>query len=311
MEHDGLRLLARCALLAFGIAIGPLVLLAGLTSDTWQGRAVVVLCLSGFGLACYAATERPRFRYADAFAGLCGTGFLLSLVAVIWNTPSGQPAQSAKVGHLWEDQHEHRRWVLGNVVPEVDQFRLGFELVPALDPLFTRKQAVALKQDTTRIYRELEADADFAALGSVMPLAYDEIWGRRPAVSHAYIFDGRAGSGPAPLLIFFHGSGGNFKAYTWLLRRVAEHTGAVLVAPSYGLGNWTEASSQGAVDLVLGQLERSSIAVDRSQMHLIGLSNGGLAVSHLCTQQDNRWRSAMLISPVVPHRSKSDWRPKP
>jgi pimeloyl-ACP methyl ester carboxylesterase len=310
MEHDGLRLLAKCGLLALAVFLLPLVLLAGFTADSWQGRAVVLVCLCCYGLSCYAAGQGGKHRAARWFAGGCGVLLVGALGYVLAHTPSGKTRAESTVQHLWLEDGGHRRWVLGNVMPELDQFRLGFQLVPIVDPLFNRRQAVALSEDTTRIYRQLEADADFAALGSVMPLAYDELWGRKPTPRHAYLYIGKKSPQPKPVLVFFHGSGGNFKAYTWLLRAVADSSGAVLVAPTFGMGNWTPKAAQQAVEAVLSKLELSGVAIDRSQIHLAGLSNGGLAVSALCTQPGAVWRSAMLISPVVSVRAEAPWTTK-
>jgi hypothetical protein len=152
-------------------------------------------------------------------------------------SPSGRAPGGAAVQHRYVGGRDgFRRYALGNLFPENDQFALGFHLVPAMDPLFTRKQARMLSGLTASIYTELEADAAFHALGSVMPEAYDELWGLPFDRGHYYLYvpPRLDRSVPQPALVFLHGSGGNFKAYTRLLSKLADELGVILIAPSYG-----------------------------------------------------------------------------
>jgi hypothetical protein len=56
-------------------------------------------------------------------------------------------------------------------VPEVDQLMLGFSIMPLLDPLLTFREARQIKASTREIYRDLEGDESFRAVGSVPPYA--------------------------------------------------------------------------------------------------------------------------------------------
>jgi hypothetical protein len=65
---------------------------------------------------------------------------------------------------------------------------LGFKMITVVDPLFTANQAHSLADLTRTIYAELETDADFNALGSVMPDAFDELWGRSFDRGHCFFY---------------------------------------------------------------------------------------------------------------------------
>ena len=196
-------------------------------------------------------------------------------------------------------QNGFRRYAFGNLLPEGDQFAMGFPLVPAADRLFTVKQAKTLTGLTAAIYGELEADPAFHALGSVMPETYDELWGLPFNHGHYYLYvpPGLDRTTPRPAIVFLHGSGGNFKAYTWLLSKVADQLGMVLIAPTYGFGTWREPDTS---RLVQGALDDAAqvVSIDRQDVHLIGLSNGGLGVSQAGRSLGASLRSLTFLSPV-------------
>ena len=48
------------------------------------------------------------------------------------------------------------------------QLMLGLSIMPLIDPLLTFREAEQLKASTREIYRDLERDESFRAVGSVM-----------------------------------------------------------------------------------------------------------------------------------------------
>jgi poly(3-hydroxybutyrate) depolymerase len=198
------------------------------------------------------------------------------------------------------DEWHYQSRALGALLPEVDQFMLGFRIIPALDPLFTLQQARVLSKDTQVIYAELEADRDFHALGSVMPDAYDDLWGLSSRRGHYFLYVPPAldRTKPAPALVFLHGSGGNFKSYTWLLSKIADELGMVLIAPSDGMGDWDAKRSPQTVANALDDAAKI-IRLDAGRMHLAGLSNGGMGVSRVAgSVVGKRFCSLVFLSPV-------------
>jgi len=267
------------------------------------------------GALAWNQSSRKLWRIASlALAGWMGATAWLARTA-----PDGRTGEEARVQHRYAGHHGgFRRYVLGNLLPEADQFALGFQLVPAVDTLFTRQQARTVSRLTASIYAELEADPDFHALGSVMPEVYDEIWGRPFDRGHSYLYvpPKLDRTQPQPALLFLHGSGGNFKAYTWLLSQLADELGLVLIAPSYGLGNWHEPDTTRVVQTALDDAAQV-VKLDRKNIHLMGLSNGGLGVSQAGRSLGSQLRSLTFISPVLDENAIASreflkaWRDKP
>jgi len=276
----------------------PLLLLA--VAATWRGRLFAIASLGVAFLPLLFAWARNRGQpgwrvFLAALAVLAGSWLGLALTS-----PTGRLAAGARVLHAYPSAAAlYPRQVLGNWLPEVDQLCLGFTLMPVVDPQLTARQAGQLRGWTAEIYRELESDPEFAALGSVLPLAYAELRGSGNPGLHAYLYvpPGLDRTKPAPALVFFHGSGGNWKAYLWILARVADQCGVILIAPTCGVGAWRESETSDRLTASL-QAATAYVAIDEGQLHLAGLSNGGRAVSELLAGAPSRFRSYILISPV-------------
>jgi pimeloyl-ACP methyl ester carboxylesterase len=286
--------------LALLVAHGGLLLVA----HTGRGRlfaaagcaAGIALVLAGSSTAWHRGWARRALCAALAFA-LLGGGIVASLA------PDGRAPAEARVQNRYiGDDWGFRRWAIGNLVPELDQIRLGFHLISRVDPVFDTTQARRLGAWTTAIYDEVEADAEFRALGSAMPHAYAELRGHGTASGHFFLHvpQGLDRARPRPALVFLHGSGGNFKAYTWLLAKVADRVGCVVIAPSFGLGNWRSPESGRVVEAALTSAARV-VALDFSQVHLMGLSNGGLGVSQASAEPGASFASLIFLSPVFDH----------
>ncbi len=305
-------LLLRAASLVWAAAVCPLATLLLMTCVTLPGMAFAIgALLLGIAPAIAWVHNGPlRFRRA-AFVPL--GGWLLITLGLVIASPNGRPREGARVQNRYsEGGWNYQRFALGALLPEIDQFQLIFRLLPVADSLFTIKQAHVLTGLTRAIYAKMEADADFHALGSVMPDVYDQVWGRHFDRGHYFLYipPHLDRTTPAPALIFLHGAGGNFKAYTWLLSRVADERGMVLIVPSFGMGSW---NAEHGVPAVLAALNDAAkvIPMDMGQVHLAGLSNGGLGVSHVAASGAGRlFRSLIFLSPVFDEEdlgSKNFW----
>ncbi len=280
------------------------------------GIGAVLLC-SAVALASLAWGKNGRgFRRAAliAFGGWIAITVWLSFHAPDGHTSEFSPVQHRYLGNQWA----FKRYPLGNLLPEGDQFALGFKLVPFIDSLFTMQQSKVLSGLTASIYHELEAAPHFHALGSVMPEAYDEIWGQSFNHGHYFLYipPGLDRHQPHPALVFLHGSGGNFKAYTWLFSKVANELGMVLIAPSYGMGNWPEPDTSTLIKAVLDDAAKV-VAIDPAQHHLMGLSNGGLGGSQAGRVLGAQFQTLTFLSPVMDTGALSSseftghWRGRP
>ena len=270
-------------------------------SATWEGRSfgVAFLLLSlAPGLASYGCLKNRRvYRRTGGGLALVAIAFLLQPIA---KAPVGAASPSAKVRHLYSGGGDHfNRFGAGNVLPELDQLLLAYRVMAVIDPVFTLHQAKALGGWTTEIYRELERDAGFHALGSTMPIVYADLLGTSSAPTHSllYIPDSLDRSQGAPVLIFLHGSGGNFKAYTWLLSQLSESLGMVIVAPSNGAGNWRPGEASTLIAAALSEASKF-VSIDEKRIDVMGLSNGGVAVSELLSERGSMLRSFIFVSPV-------------
>jgi predicted esterase len=281
-------------------AIVPISSLLLLVAVTPEGRVFASGAIS-LGMAPLLAWMNPENKWLRraALALLLvwmGIGLWLVRVSPDGRPPAGARVKNRYVGGKWSYQGQ----ALGALLPEVDQFMLGFRLMPFLDALFTQRQAGPLIQDTKDIYRELEPDADFHALGSVMPDAYNQLWGLPFDRGHYFLYVPRSldRKKPAPAIVFLHGSGGNFKSYTWLLSKIADEQDVVIIAPSCGMGLW---AAPRAPQMVVEALDDAAkvVALDMSRIHLAGLSNGGLGLTRtMASPYANRFRSLILFSPV-------------
>lgn len=285
-------------LLSLALAALPLLLLG--VAGTWRGRSFALASLGAAGLPWFFTWARSRGRPVWQVALAAIAGLAPAWIALAVTSPPGQAGPVSRALHALPDSSRgYSRHVLGNWLPEEDQLRLGFTLMPAIDPLLTAKQAARLRNWTTEIYGELEADPDFRNLGSVLPLTYAELRGSADAGVHAYVYipAGLDRKKPAPVLVFFHGSGGNWKAYLWILAQVADRCGLVVIAPTFGTGAWREPETSNRLAAALHAAKRY-VALDEQQLHVAGLSNGGRAVSELLAAGQPAFRSYVFISPV-------------
>jgi pimeloyl-ACP methyl ester carboxylesterase len=293
------------AALLFGgllaLLLAPLPLLLFVVAETSRGR---LFALSALALALCPLTAALAWRHArKAWWLTAGALFTIWACTGAWlaaTAPSGDASHATRVFHLYAGSPaQFSRHALGNLLPETDQLMLGFTVMPAVDALLTQSQAARLKVATAKVYTELEEDPGFRSLGSTLPLAYAELRGSPAKALHSlvYIPADLDRTKPAPVMVFFHGSGGNLKGYLWVLSKVADRLGFVLIAPSFGLGNWQTAETNQRLDTALAELAQV-LPINERQVHVLGLSNGGLAVSEVFAYSQTRVKSFAFISPV-------------
>ena len=280
------------------LAVGPLALLLCVVAESGRGRLFACTALLGAILPLAATIARLRRTRRWTLSVVGGGGLWIgATVLLLVLAPSGKTG--GQVAHVFVPGQTFPRYSLANLLPEGDQLLLGFSFMPVVDRLLTTTQASELKRLTASLYRELEGDADFHTLGSAMSEPYGELLGQAGKSGHSYVYlpTGADRSQPRATLVFFHGSGGNFKAYLWILSKLADRLGFALVAPSNGLGNWTETESRLGLDNALAAVSQVA-SIDRTRIHILGLSNGGLAISQLASSQGSQFASMVFLSPV-------------
>ncbi|HSG05792.1 MAG TPA: hypothetical protein VLB09_05295 [Nitrospiria bacterium] len=186
-----------------------------------------------------------------------------------------------------------------NLVPEIDQLKLGSYLFPHLDPYIDQKQGKRIRNLFLDIYREMEKDAAFVEAGSALGMCYADLFaGRRPALHFYQYVPRHLGKKAYPVLVFLHGSLGNFKGYSWVLKDLADAEGYAILAPTYGSGNW-HLDRDGAILTAVYNHCVEDAALDHRTIYLAGLSNGGLGVSREMQRAAGRYAGFAFISPVM------------
>ena len=182
------------------------------------------------------------------------------------------------------------------ILPEVDQIKLGLTLVPVLDPFIDVEQAKRIANVTLPIYREMP-DHPRTALA----YGYAELFGGAPDDGHMYW--SRPEKDGAPVLVFLHGSAGNFASYP----RVFQGLEIVVVCPTLGFGMYmNEERTRAAVDRAR-RFAVQELGGDPDRMFLAGLSQGGVGATQVGATAS--WaKGVVLISPVLDAWSLGRWK---
>ena len=253
---------------------------------------------SGPLLWCIGVERRSRLqvRMGQGFLALSAMG----LIIMASLSPDGRTPEAASLHNRYSDGKWHyKRFHPGGALPEIDQLNLGFPSALVMDPYFNRAQFRELSAMTNAIYGEMRRNPEFESCGSALSSIYDEMasFEFRNAHYYHYIPASIDRTKPSPALVFLHGSGGNFKAYVWLLSKIADRIGCTIVTPSFGLGNWEKHGAYEAITAAIHDAGRHA-AIDPNQIHLMGLSNGGKGICLAESQPGPRFRSLIFLSAV-------------
>jgi len=271
-----------------------------LDAETWNGRLFAVSCLvlyAGTG-ALYLSLKKGRRIAGRVALSLCGVA-LIGFAAGYTFSPSGVTLSDSKLQSVFPPGRHFTRWTPVSLVPEIDQTKLGADLSPYADVLMTRAKARRMKALFLTAYREMQRDPEFVAVGSVMGHAYADAFALPFNERHlfSYIPTHKPGQ-KLPVVLFLHGSCGNFKAYLWTWKRFADDHQIAVVSPTFGFGNWHHPGGMEALDWAYAYCTNHS-ALDAGRIVLAGLSNGGIGVSRAVCQNPGRFRGLLYISAVM------------
>ncbi len=284
---------------SYFLLVAPLATWLLFNAQTAVGRMLAIIGLLSVLLpTLLALSQRKQNKFLRGTSGLVAILLVVLATAVFLQTPSGDPGPNSPVHQRYFRDGGYGRFDLSNIIPETEQINLGFAVMPYVDSLLAVEQSRRVSAFTMDIYREMEQDPNFHELGSAMNLAYAELWGRPFDEGHYYLYvPQNAPETPLPAIIFLHGSAGNFKAYTWVWSKLAEAEGFVIIAPSYGFGNWNTAGAETVLQAI--DDAKQQVNIDENQIYLAGLSNGGLGVSQLAQMAPELFQGLIFLSPVM------------
>lgn len=287
-------------LLMLGTAPTLLAVLLLCEAETWGARLFALSCVLLFvaGSSLFIWFYRNRRRAKTATLLLFGSA-VACIVICYALAPSGKTSAGSKLQSVFPSGTHYRRWTPNGLVPEIDQVKMGADLSPFVDAIMTRAKALRMKHLFLTAYREMQHDPDFVSVGSALGDVLADMFGLPFNAGHlyAYIPEHKPGE-KLPVILFLHGAGGNFKAFIWNWKRLADSRHVAIVAPSFGCGSWYHRGGMEAIDAGY-QYCAGHPDLDAQHIVLAGLSNGGIGVSRaMCLHPDRYW-GLVYISPVL------------
>jgi predicted esterase len=276
-------------------AAGSLYLIFG---ATWTGRCVgLSAVVLGIVLFCSIGYwNRNWFKRRRRFVAVLLTiGLLLYALPMLMAPGGGKPGGNTQNRFL-HGRGIFPRYFPWNVVPEVDQVKVGMTLFPLGERRISYTESARMRSLVLPLYDEMDRDSEFRNLGSALGAAYSDIFHLGLHTGHYFAFV--PGTGPFPCLIFLHGMGGNVKAPLWLLSRLARERKCVVIAPTFGLGDWDK---PGGAELV-ADVAREVVAtfpVDPKRIFLMGYSNGAMGVTRAAVHAPELFAGLIYLSPVT------------
>ena len=299
-----LRYTATLALYAILTLPGVLLLF---TARTARGRLTGLLCL----LLVAATIDLGQMRRTTAAsmlgAALIGTAVAL-WIGLSWTAERGESLPGAAAGSVFLGAVRYPRSVPSNFIPERDQVGLLVALLTRLSPFMSCRQGREMRATVKSLYDEMDAQPDWRAVGSVLPLGLHAL-ALGPWTQQHYFFYAPAAAGNSyrGALILLHGAGGNIKLAMWTLKDWADAHRMVVVCPSFGFGNWESCRAGPWVERVRAQvLEKWNVPADR--VYLAGLSQGGAGVARVARDHGQSYAGFVFISAVMETRVLADPR---
>ena len=278
-----LRDIGRGALLSAMILLTPAALLLAALAETTRGAAVggLAIALVAAGVFAYAGQRRPTVALACVV--LAGG---VALTLLVPGPEARGPIHSTPLP-----------FAPSQVVPEVDQVKLGILLSPHLDRYIDAAQAERVAKLVLPLYRTLGTDARRSAL----TLGYAEIFGASSESGHMY-WSAPEGSAGGPALVFLHGSAGNWLAYPAILHQL----GVILVCPTTGFGLYRDPEATARTVAAARRFAIETLGADPERIFLAALSQGGVGATQVA-QRGRDFRGVALISAVVDRAAVDGW----
>lgn len=273
------------------------------TAETLEARLVAVMAIA-FYLASLLAWllfyENIRRAILIILSLFCVIG-MVALGAAILRRPTGPPSGGNFSQH-YLGEAKFKSTSIANLVPEIDQLKFGSLVIGSVDGPLAASGTGRIRDLVLKIYREADADPAFREAGSALGFCYaDILLGERKRLHFNQYVPRQLNRERYPVLIFLHGALGNFKGYTWVLKRFSDQTGIAVIAPTFGVGDWRRDPKGKVMKEVLAYVA-SQKEFDSNQLYLAGLSNGGMGVTRSVLRGDTKWKGVIYLSPVIEPR---------
>ena len=269
---------------------------------TWPGRVAATGALCGCAaVVSLALWDMFRRRGAKRMAkGPLRWFFVACLCAVVCMVVAPRGVRpGGNFSSVHSGASSPSRFAPSSLVPEVDQLLLGARLAPYLDPYLDKARGKRVSSLVREVYAGMEADAAFQGVESVLGACYGELFGSLSEDVHYFKYVPRQrGPGPYPVVIFLHGSLGNFQGYTWVLKALADEAGVAIVAPTFGAGNWWKDPSCKMLRRTR-EVCAADPELDASQLWLAALSNGGTGLTRAVADHGREYRGFLIFSCVL------------
>ena len=293
-----LRILAGVPIVC--LLVGGLLFL--ILGATLRGRSVgLSAAILGGLLFCsvgYWNREWFKRRRRCLYAVLLPLSLVLYAVPMILAPNGGTTDGPVRNCFLGGKESFPRYWP-ANVIPEVDQLKVGMGLLPLGDPYVNFAEGARLRALVLPSYEAMDRDPDFRSLGSVMGMAYRELFHMEFRTGHYFVsLPETAGGRKLPCLVFLHGLGGNVKPCFWILSRLSKQAGCAVIAPTFGMGNWDK---QGGAELVVDVVREAlaTLPLDPQRICLLGYSNGAMGVTRAAMKEPALFRGLIYLSTIT------------
>ena len=298
-----LKFIASVSLALFIVLSVPLLVMAGLLlihAETCAGRLFAVAVILGLPalVMLWISSFLKRKRRTFMVAAIMG-GMAIGLLCIDYGlTPNGLSMSGSAVHSCFKGTSAYQRASMANLVPEMDQLILATYVVPALDSLKDRRNTMEMRTQVRAIYGEMQQSPEFECLGSVLNQTYQDLFLGAAPTGHFYEYIPDGSRQPLPVVIFLHGSLGNFRGYLWVWQRIADQYGFAVVAPTFGAGNWDDEGGEDAIEQVRRYCAHHP-RLDPARIYLAGLSNGGRGVCLGARRSPDAYRGLIFISPIL------------
>lgn len=279
------------------LLLSVLLFLIAETVGDWLVGASCVFLFTGLSLIWVLPfpTYRKRVVGAISCCLIVATGGL----SFAYHLSPTDRTVSGNFSQIYQNNTAFKRMSITNLVPEIDQLKLGTYFLPLSDPVIDGKQAVNIRQLFVKVYNDLRQDSSFIQVGSSLGQCYEELLQGQRQLLHFYQYIPKhLNKKSYPVVVFVHGSLGNFKGYIWNLKSFADSKGFAIIAPSFGCGNWQLDAKSQILHKIYEYCVRET-QLDHHSLYIMGISNGGMGVTREIQNHGDRYQGFALISPVM------------